>query len=113
MNKQSTENSLITSNNVQNSSNITANINSYQPSKHLNSPKPFPAAIEMYRKLCLKTYTTPNPNLVNSLKQESLNIYLDNYNIKEIHLMNKIMGKFYYFKQIVLAPQDANSKNII
>jgi hypothetical protein len=88
----------------------TVKMNKYVKSP-TNNHKPYLEAVDQYKKLCLKVYATENPSFVSVLKNESLNICLDVYNLKEISIMNKIIGSFYYFKQIVLAPCDVNSKN--
>lgn len=100
---------------TQNSLNVSnANSNNFNFNRLMKSPsnsnKPYLEAIEYYKKLCLKTYTTQNSNFVNTLKNESLNLFLESYNLKEINIINKIIGSYYYFKQIVLAPFDVNSK---
>ena len=73
--------------------------------------KPYLKAIEEYRKLCLKTYSTPNQTFANILKSDQLNIFLDTYTLQEILVMNKLIGKYFYFKHIVLSPFDPNKGN--
>lgn len=112
--------SILNTDNSQNVSSNTLNVTNSTSNNFLNrmmkSPtnanKPYLEAIEQYKKLCLKTYATLNSNFINTLKQESLNIFLDSYGLKEINVINKIIGSYYYFKQIVLAPFDINRKNI-
>lgn len=67
-------------------------------------------AIEEYRKLCIKTYSTPNPAFAAILKSDFLELYLSSHNLKEINCMNKIIGKYYYFNEIILAPYNPQSK---
>jgi len=76
-----------------------------------SSSRFYSEAIEQYKKLCLKSYSGHNNSILNLLKQENLNLYLDNYSSKEISILNKIIGENFYFKQILLAPSDLNSKN--
>lgn len=76
-----------------------------------SNAKPYLKAIEEYRKLCLKTYSTPNQTFATILKSEQLNIFLDNYSLQEILVMNKLIGKYFYFKHIVLSPFDPNKGN--
>ena len=63
-------------------------------------------AIEYYRKLCVKNYTHTNTQIVNLLKAENTNIYLDSYNFKEISILGKVLVNFSYMKSIVLSPTD-------
>lgn len=66
-------------------------------------------AIEEYSKLCMKTYLTPNPSFVSILKTDFLELYVSSYNLKEINCINKIIGKYYYFSEIILAPFNPQS----
>src|SRR4051794_12002120 len=103
-------NKLNLTNNTGNSSNIfTYNYNKQSSSTN----KPYLVAIEQYRKLCLKTYATPNNNFITTLKNEKIALYLDMYGIKDINVINKVIGAFHYFKQIILAPFDPNSNKFI
>jgi hypothetical protein len=70
-------------------------------------------AIDQYKKLCVKTSANPQQGFIATLKGENLNIYLDNYSVRDIHVINKIIGVFFYFKQIFLSPFDARGKNNI
>jgi hypothetical protein len=97
-----------TQNSISNSR--VTNPNYMKQSSIQNNAKPYLQAMEDYRKLCLKTYSAPNNNFITTLKQESLNMYLDSYNLKEINVINKIIGEYHYFKQIILAPYDIHSK---
>lgn len=72
--------------------------------------KPYLEAVEQYKKLCLKTTLGPNNNFLTALKQEGLSLFLENFSLKEIAITNKIIGSHFYFKQLVLAPSDTNSK---
>ena len=68
--------------------------------------KPFLKAVEAYRKLCVKSYSTPNQSFISLLKTGNLNFFLDNYTLKDILNINKIISKHYIFKQIILSPFD-------
>jgi hypothetical protein len=105
---EGSNNYSIHSTNTLNATNNTLNLLNRNPRTPSN--KPYLEAIEDYKKLCLKTYATQNSSFLSTLKQESLNIYLDSYNLKDINAINKIIGNYFYFKQIVLAPYDLNSK---
>ena len=83
-------------------------INSSSSSSSLKraQQQPYLKAVEAYRKLCIKSYTTPNPSFIALLKTGNLNIFLDNYTLKDIININKIISKHYIFKQIILSPFD-------
>ena len=67
------------------------------------------AAVDFYKKLCLKLYISPNTLFVNILKQDILQVTLDMFSLKELNLVNKTISKFNYFKQIVMSTSDHNS----
>ena len=71
--------------------------------------KAFDTAVEFYKKLCLKLYISTNTTFVNLLKQDTLNIFLDIFTLKEMNLINKTIGKFNYFKNIILSSSDPTS----
>jgi hypothetical protein len=79
-------------------------------SSNLKNDKPFLDSLEQYKKLCLKVHATPNNSFASVLKQDNLHIYLDNYNLKETSIINKVIGNSVYFKKITLAPYDQSSK---
>ena len=79
-------------------------------SQHLQH-KPFTKAIEDYRKICLKTYTTPNQSFISLLKSGDLCLYLSNYTLKDIFPICKIITKHSLFKQIILSPFDPQKGN--
>jgi len=66
-------------------------------------------AIDFYTKLCLRSYSNPNPAFVNILKGETLNIYLESYGVKEINTLSKTLDKFSYFKSISLSLSEPSS----
>ena len=75
-----------------------------------SSSRFYSEALEQYKKLCLKSYSGQNNSILNLIKQENLNLYLENYSLKEIIILNKIIGENFYFKQIIIAPFDIHSK---
>lgn len=91
--------------------NTETNPQSYGSKSSREQPKPYVKAIEEYRKLCLKTYSTPNQGFASILKTEQLNLFLDTYSLPEILVMNKLIGKYFYFKHIQLAPYDPQKGN--
>ena len=55
----------------------------------------------------------PNPLFISQLKTETLNIYLDNFKLNDISVINKILSKYTFTKNLSLSPGDpakANSK---
>jgi hypothetical protein len=66
--------------------------------------------VDFYQKLCLKLYYTPNSIFLSAIKQENLKLYLDQYTLKDMNLINKTVGKFLYFKSITISARDPNSK---
>ena len=76
--------------------------------KNMNS-KLYREAIERYKTQCVKTFTDPHHSFITTLKGENLSLYLDNYNIRDIQNINKIVGSFFYFRKIILAPSDGRS----
>ena len=77
---------------------------------NLKNTKFYLDSLEQYKNLCLKVHLNPNNNFTSVLKQDNLYLYLDNYNLKETSIVNKVIGNSIYFKKIVLAPFDQNSK---
>ena len=63
-------------------------------------------AIEDYKKICVKTYTSPNNIIIFQLRSEQLNIYLNTLSLKDINAFSKIISKYNYFKHIQLGPFD-------
>ncbi len=72
--------------------------------------RPWLQAIEEYKKYYTKTNVPCNNNFQSCLKQDSLNIYVDNYNIKELQIVTKLIGSYYYFRQIIFGGYDSSSK---
>jgi len=78
-----------------------------------NIHKEYSQAIDTYKKICVKISANPQQGFISTLKGENLNIYLNNYNVRDIHVINKIIGGFFYFKQIFLSPFDARGNAYI
>jgi hypothetical protein len=78
-----------------------------------NKNKECSEAIDRYKKICVKISANPHQGFISTLKGENLNIYLDNYNVRDIHVINKVIGGFFYFKQIFLSPFDARGNTYI
>ena len=70
---------------------------------------------KMYSKNCVKL----NPYILNQLKKDQLNIYLNSIKTKDIPILNKILSKYFYFRYIELSKFDQskthcykNNKNL-
>jgi centrosomal protein CEP78 len=70
-----------------------------------------PLAIEDTKKYYQIYYSNPNPLFISQLKTTTLNIFLTNYTINDISVINKILRKYTYFKEINLAPYDPLKKS--
>jgi hypothetical protein len=68
-------------------------------------------AIDYYKSLTTKFHINQNNALISSLKTERLHIYLNIFQFKEIQILSKIIGKYSYFKSIMLCPNDPNKSN--
>ena len=97
-------NKIETSDNPQQNTQMGINVSQKDPIK-----KQVAAGVEFYQKLCLKLYYTPNSTFVNSIKIDNLKLYLDQYTLKDMNLINKTVGKFLYFKSITVSGRDPNS----
>ena len=86
--------------------------NFYKKSKAITENQ---LAVEETKKLYQKYYETPNPLFISQLKTETLNVYLSNYKLNDISVMNRILSKYKFFKNVALSPIDpgrTNSKKI-
>ena len=63
-------------------------------------------AIEEYKKMCMKSYASPSSVIINQLRSDKLNIFLDSFNLKDINTLAKILNKYTYFSHIKLGPYD-------
>ena len=70
-----------------------------------------PLAIEDTKKYYQIYYSNPNSLFISQLKTTTLNIFLTNYTINDISVINKILRKYTYFKEINLAPYDPLKKS--
>ena len=68
-------------------------------------------AIEDTKKYYQIYYANPNTLFLSQLKTTTLNIFLSNYTLNDISVINKILRKYTYFKDISLAPYDPLKKN--
>ena len=66
----------------------------------------FDKAIDEFQKLYSKNCAKPNQYVLNQLKKEKLNIYLNNLKAKDLTIIGKILTKYFYFKHIELSPSD-------
>ena len=66
----------------------------------------FDKATDECQKLYAKNCVKPNQYVLNQLKKEKLNIYLNNLKTKDLTIIGKILTKYFYFKHIELSPCD-------
>jgi hypothetical protein len=57
--------------------------------------------IEQYKNLCVKAVVSENPVLISTLKSENLLLTPD-YLLKEIGIVNKLIGKNLHYKTITV-----------
>jgi len=63
-------------------------------------------AIVYYKKLSMKSYLPVNAILISNLKADLMRLNLEELNQKEMLILSKIFGKYFYFKQIQITPND-------
>ena len=68
-------------------------------------------AIEECKKLYTKNCVKQNQYVLNQLKKEKLNIYLNNLKSKDLTIISKILSKYFYFKHIELSPFDPEKED--
>ena len=71
----------------------------------------FDKAIDECQKLYSKNCAKPNQYVLNQLKKEKLNIYLNNLKTKDLTIIGKLLTKFFYFKHIELSPFDPEKED--
>lgn len=67
-------------------------------------------ALSYYRKYCQKACVTPSNSFIQQIKHENINLFLDQFTIKEIPFIAKVFNCFNYFKGITLSSSDPASK---
>ena len=68
-------------------------------------------AVEDCKKLYSKNCAKLNPYVINQLKKEKLNIYLNNLKTKDLTIISKLLSKYFYFKHIELSPFDPEKED--
>ena len=68
-------------------------------------------AVEETKKLYQKYYEMPNPLFISQLKTDSINIYLSNYKLNDVSVINKILSKYNFTKHLTLSPIDPGKTN--
>lgn len=68
--------------------------------------------LEEYKKLCLKSFVEPNPTLMSVLKNENLVLNPD-YTLKEVLIINKLIGKHLEYKSILVETNESLKGNLI
>lgn len=71
--------------------------------------KLFVDAIVYYKKQSMKSYLPVNSGIITNLKADLMKLNFDDVNQKEMLILSKIFGKFFYFRQLQLAPGDPTS----
>ena len=69
------------------------------------------SAIEECKKLYSKNCAKLNPYVINQLKKDKLNIYLNNLKTKDLTIISKLLSKYFYFKHIELSPFDPEKED--
>jgi hypothetical protein len=68
-------------------------------------------AIEECKKLYAKNCAKINQYVINQLKKDKLNIYLNNLKTKDLTIISKLLAKYFYFKHIELSPFDPEKED--
>lgn len=69
--------------------------------------------IEDYKKICYKHLLNPNEIFLEQLSKNQINIYIDNYTLKEINVISKLLENHFSFKHIRLGNKNPNKKEFI
>ena len=77
-----------------------------KPKKSIND-----LAIEECKKLYSKNCAKLNPYVINQLKKDKLNIYLNNLKTKDLTIISKLLTKYFYFKHIEISPFDPEKED--
>lgn len=80
------------------------------PETSKDTKKLYQKAINIYRKICSKTFSAANNTFIMNLKCEHMNLYIDNFGLKEIQAISRVVSLFFYFKGITVGISDPNSK---
>ena len=96
------------------SSVISNKINTYipyqnKPSK--NKKSIYDIAVSECQKLYARNCVKSNQYVLNQLKKDKLNIYLNSLKSKDLTIIGKILTKFFYFKHIELSPFDPDKED--
>ena len=77
----------------------------------IEPPKESKSAIEEYKKICVKSYSSLNNIILFQLRTDQLNIFLNSLTLKDINVLSKIISKYFYFKHIQLGPYDPSKED--
>ena len=77
-----------------------------KPKKNINE-----IAIEECKILYSKNCAKLNQYVINQLKKDKLNIYLNHLKSKDLTIINKLLTKYFYFKHIELSPFDPEKED--
>ena len=93
---------------------FTNKTNTFVPTinKKINNKKSiYDRAIEECKKLYAKNCSKSNPYVLNQLKKEKFNIYLNNLKAKDLVIIGKLLAKYFFFKHIELSPFDPEKED--
>ena len=76
---------------ISTSKNLTVPNQDPQPSKRTKEIKENQKAIEDYKKICAKTYASPSTQIISQLRSDTLNLFLENFELKGINAIVKIL----------------------
>ena len=75
---------------------------------YTNRKKDNLSAIEEAKHLYAKLFSNPNSLMINQLKYDKLNVYMNLLNSKDILILSIIISKYFYFRSIELGSRDPN-----
>lgn len=103
------ENSVLRLNTSQYSANISRlsryNIENNKELKEISNK-----SIKAYTKMCNKNFSSVNNNFLVSLKYDNLLLSIDNFKLKEIPSISRIISIYFYFKTIKVGVFENSSK---
>ena len=83
----------------------------YQNKPSKNKKSIYDTAISECQKLYARNCVKCNQYLLNQLKKDKLNIYLNKLKSKDLTIIGKLLTKFFYFKHIELSPFDPEKED--
>ena len=87
-----------------NTARIYNNKSKSKPKKNIQKKDVNLSSYEYCKKLYQKNYANPNPVILSQIKEENLNIILNNLSSNDALIISEILKKYFYFKQIEISP---------